>query len=115
MVHAALTGFILLGIFKILDKHYEKKDDLHVPIDWYMSFALVIVSTIAIVAFNVLVAQFNLPAVYRNLGYLIYLIIPFFVLKILFDYHSKKSFIYVIWIPFVALLAQIPFALLMNR
>ena len=95
MIHAALTGFILLGIFKILDLYFEKKDDLHVPMDWYMSFALVIVSTIAIVAYNILVNQFDLSPVYNFLGHLIYLIIPFFVLKILFDYSSKKSLIYV--------------------
>ena len=114
MGHAALAGFILLGIYKLLDKRYLKKDDFHAVIDWYMSFAVVIASSVAIAIFNIAVTSFGLPAILVFLSYSLYLFVPFLILKLMLDYKPKKAFAYAVWVPFIAVIAEIPFILLFG-
>ncbi len=114
MGHAALAGFILLGIYKLLDKRYLKKDDFHAVVDWYMSFAVVIASTVAIAIFNIAVSSFELPSMLMLLSYSFYIFVPFLILKLMLDYKPMKALAYSIWVPFIAIIAEIPFVLLLG-
>jgi len=115
MLHAVLAGFILSLIYKLLDRKYAKDDVHHVEIDWYMGFAVVITSSIAITLTSVAVSSFELPQFLLIFSYLFYLVIPFSIFKLMIDYKSKPAIIYSLWVPLVAILSEIPFVILFGN
>ena len=112
MLHAALTGLILLAIFKLLDKRYLKVDKFHAVIDWYMSFAVVMAASVMIAFFNIAVISLELPRELMLISALFYLIIPFAIIKFMLDYKTKKAFSYAIWVPVIAIFVEMPMVLL---
>ena len=114
MLHAALAGFILAWIYKFLDKKYIKRDEMHAEIDWWMAFAVVIASSVTIWVFSLFVVSFQLPESLLLVGYFFYLIIPFVIIKFMLEYDAKKALSYAIWVPFITILAEVPFALLQQ-
>jgi hypothetical protein len=112
MLHAALAGFILTLIYKLLDKRYSKNDVHHVEIDWYMGIAVVITSSLAITLTAILVSSFQLPGFVSLISYAFYILIPFSIFKFMLDYKVKTAIIYSLWVPFVAILSEVPFVLL---
>lgn len=115
MLHAALTGLILLVIFKLLDKRYLKKDQFHAVIDWYMSFAVVMAASVIIALFNIAVISLALPSELTLISALFYLIIPFGIIKLMLGYKTQKALSYAIWVPLIAILVEMPFALVANQ
>jgi len=114
MLHAALAGFILSLIYKLLDKKYVKNDGFHAEIDWWMGFAVVIACTAAISVTYIAIKAFALPEFLAIVGFSFYILIPFYIFKLLLDYKGKKAIIYSIWVPFISILAEIPFALMQG-
>jgi len=112
MLHAALAGFILSLIYKFLDKKYIKLDEFHAEIDWYMGFAVVIASSVAITLTYFVISALSLPEALSYIGYLFYVLVPFCIFKLMLEYKGKKAIIYSAWVPFVAILSEIPFVLL---
>ena len=112
MLHAALAGFILSLIYKLLDKQYSKNDKNHVEIDWYMGIAVVITSSVAIGLTAIAVTSFQLPEILSLLSYAFYFLIPFSIFKLMLDYKVKTAIFYSLFVPFVAILSEIPFVLI---
>ncbi|WP_394175209.1 hypothetical protein [Thalassotalea litorea] len=112
MLHAALAGFILIFIYKFLDKKHLQSEELHVEVDWWLAFAVIFASSMAIAVFNIGITSMQLPEITAFAGYILYLVIPFAILKLMLDYGAKKAITYAIWVPFVAIVAEIPFAII---
>lgn len=114
MFYIALAGFILFGVYKLFDKHYGKKDTLHVDMDWYVSFAIFITCYFAVILLGIAIASMNIPPSLSLAlgGYILYLILPFLIIKLMLNYSAKKAIIYSSVVPLVAILAEIPFVLI---
>ena len=114
MLHASLAGFILAWVYTFLDKKHSKQDEFHAEIDWWMGFAVVIVSSVAITVSSFGIVYFELPMQLTFISYLFYLLIPFIIFRLMLDYKSKKAFLYSLWVPFIAILAEIPFVIIQG-
>jgi hypothetical protein len=114
MFYVAAAGLILLGVYKLLDKHFGKQDKLHVAMDWYVSFAIFMTAYFAIIVLGIVIKSVGIEqSVSLALaGYVFYIIIPFLIIKLMLDYAVKKAVIYASVVPFVAILAEIPFVLI---
>jgi hypothetical protein len=101
-------------VYKLFDKHYGKKDKLHVDMDWYVSFAIFITCYFAVILLGIAIASMNIPPSLSLAlgGYILYLILPFLIIKLMLNYSTKKAIIYSSVVPLVAILAEIPFVLI---
>jgi hypothetical protein len=79
-----------------------------------MGFAVVIVSSVAITVFSFVIVSFELPMELTFVSYLFYILIPFAIFKLMLDYKPKKAFAYSLWVPFIAIFAEIPFAIMQG-
>jgi hypothetical protein len=114
MFYFAAACFTLLGVYNLLDKHFEKQDKLHATMDWYISFAIFTTAYFSIIVLGIVIKSVGIEqSVSLALaGYLFYFIVAFLIVKLMSDYSVKKVIIYSSVVPFVAILAEIPFVLI---
>jgi drug/metabolite transporter (DMT)-like permease len=114
MFYIGAACFILLGVYNLLDKHFGKQDKLHVAMEWYISFAIFVTAYFAIIVLGIVIKSIGIEqsVPLALAGYVFYIIIPFLIVKLMLDYSVKKAIIYSSVVPFVAILAEIPFVLI---
>lgn len=108
MIQAALGGLILLGIYKFMSSQSE------IEIDWWMTAAFIFVPAIMILLLAALFGIFNISQAWLLLGYVLYFIIPFLILKIGFEFKTGSAIKFSSVVPVVAILTEVIFVLLLN-
>lgn len=108
MLQAAIGAVILLGIYKFINT----KSDY--DITWWLAFVFIIVPGILILLITAGLSLMGLPTDFALLGYILYLVIPFSILRYGLDYERGPAMKLSIAVPIVAIATEIPFALLMQ-
>lgn len=106
MLQAAIAGLILLGIYKFIDTRSDYE------IDWWMAFLFVFVPGFLIMLISIGIVALGLSLSLVLLCYSLYFIFPFMFLKLSLNYESAPAAKLSGWVPVVAVLAEVPFALL---
>ncbi len=114
MIQAALAALILLGIYKLIAKKPENEDEFHVKVDWWLAFAFVLVPSLLIFFIGIGITAFGLPPVLLLIAYILYFIVPFVTMKSMLDFKAKEAIKLAAIVPIVAVVTEIPFALLAN-
>ncbi len=110
MLQAAIIALILMGIYKFIDRN--KPETNEPEIDWWVAFAFVFAPVFLIFLISIGVNTAELSPLIILAAYSLYFIIPFFYLKGMLDYPSKKSFKYAVWVPIVVIAVEVPIVIL---
>lgn len=108
MIQAALGAFILLGLYKFMNT----KSDYE--IDKMMAFIFILVPCLLIFLLTLGLGYFEISTSYALFGYLLYFIFPFLFLKLGLEFQARPAFNFAIVVPVVAILTEIPFAILLS-
>lgn len=114
MLQAAIAGFILLGIYKFIARRPKEEDAFHVDIDWWMAFAFIFTPSVLIFFLSMFVAAIDANQIVVLIGYVLYFVIPFLVMKHMLDYPAREAAKLALVVPFVAVMTEIPFILLFS-
>ena len=108
MIQAAIASVLLICVYKFMKTNNEYE------IDWWMAFVFVLVPVLLIFLISIGLGVLELPQEYALLGYLFYLIVPFSILKFGLDFNASTAMKFSIWVPVAAVIAEIPFVILMG-
>ena len=104
MIHAAIAGLILLGIYKLM-----KEPDGEF-ISWGATFSFVMAPGFLIFLIAIGLASLGINPAFILLAYSLYFIAPFFWLKHFLEFSNKSAFKFAIVVPVVAIATEILFA-----
>lgn len=90
MISAVLAAFLVFGIFKLTDR----KNETDLELDQWTSFALIFVPALILFLVSFVVGIFALQEWIISLSLLFFILVPFFLLKIGYEYSTKKAFGY---------------------
>jgi len=112
MLEVAIIAFILIGVYKLIDRNKPENDDP--KIDWWVALAFVFSPLLLIFFINIGVSALELSPFIVLVAYSLYFIIPYFYLKSMLDYSPRDSFRYAAWVPVVVIVVEIPLGLLFG-
>lgn len=103
MFHAALASILLMYVYKFM------KTNNQYEMDWWMAFIIMSISSLlnGFVSITWLMAE--LHDGFLVIGYLIYFLVPFLLLKVGLKFVTKTAFKFAIVVPIVAIVATLPF------
>lgn len=90
MISAVIAAFLVFGIFKLIDR----KNETDLGLDQWTAFALIFVPALILFLVSFAVGIFALSEWIISLSLLFFVLVPFFLLKIAFEYSAKKAFGY---------------------
>jgi hypothetical protein len=108
MIQAALGGLILIGIYKFMNSRLEYE------ITWWMAFLFVLVPGLLLLLLNIGIGLLNLSPLFVLLGYVLYFIVPFLILRFGLEFERSPAIKFSAVVPIVAIATEIPFALLLG-
>lgn len=108
MLQAALGALILLGIYKFMNA----KSDYDVT--WWLAFVFILAPGFLIFLLSAGLHLAELPADFALLGYSLYFLIPFLILRYGLEYQPGPALKFSAVVPLVAIATEIPFVLLMS-
>lgn len=103
MLQPIIIIFILLGIYKIIDRNHHGKPKI---IWWLVPIFVLISSAIALIIQYVIMRN-GVSLLVGVISYLFYFATPFILLKIFHKYTSKQAVRYSMWVPLVALIVDV--------
>ena len=106
MLQAAISALILLGIYKFLDRN-RTPEDFDPKVDWWMAFAFIFAPSILLLLLNMLLGILSLNPLLILVGYILYFIVPFAVLKGMLDFQTKRAVMFSIFVPIVAITTEV--------
>ena len=109
MLQAILGAVILVGIYRLMKSGSEYE------VDWWIAFAFVLVPGLLIFLVSAGLAFFNLPATLALVGYLLYFLIPFFMLRYQLEFSLKSAIKFAAVVPVVAIATEVLFVLLLSQ
>jgi hypothetical protein len=112
MIQVAIMALILVGIYKVMDRN--KPESNEPQIDWWMAFAFVLAPGFLIFLITIGILSAELSPTLLLAAYSLYFVVPFFYLKFMLDYTSKQSAKYAVWVPIVAIVVEVLFALVIG-
>ncbi len=107
MLQAVLGSFILIGIYKFMNSKSEYK------VDAYIAGMFIFVPGILIFFISIGLNMLNINPGFSLLGYLLYFFFPLLFLKLSLEYQTKPAIKFSSVVPIVAIVTEIPFAILM--
>ncbi len=106
MLQIALASFLVWLFFKI-----KEKDGL---IDGFAAMSFVVVPAIVVFLVSLAIHFLSLPAALSSIAELLYIAFPFFMLKQMTDYSTKKRSIYSVIVFVLVMVSHIPFVILFG-
>lgn len=112
MIQAAVAAFLLLGVYKLIEKK-PVEGEFHIKVDWWLAFAFVLVPAILIFVVGIAVAAAAITPAFILPAYVLYFIVPFLVMKLWLDFKTSEALKLALCVPVVAIAIEILFAILL--
>jgi hypothetical protein len=113
VLEAALSGLILLGIYHFLDRKRVPKD-YDPQVDWWIAGLFVFAPKMIIWLLAAGLAIFELPTKLVLLGYCLYIVIPFGMLKFMLFFDTQRALKFALFVPVTGLLFEVIFFMLLH-
>lgn len=108
MIQAAIGAVILLGIYKFMNSKSEYE------VSGMMAFVFILGPGFLMFLLSIALNYLELSPSLALLGYALYFILPFCVLKFGLDFQNGPATKFSLVVPAVAVLTEIPFYLLLG-
>jgi uncharacterized membrane-anchored protein len=113
MLQAAIAGLILIGIYKFLDRN-RIPEDFDPKVNWWMAGVFVFAPSMLIFLLVIALGIIGLPPEMSLLGYALYFLIPFIMLKHMLDFKVKRALIFSAFVPVIAVSTEVIFFVLLQ-
>ncbi|MFL0798733.1 MAG: hypothetical protein K6L73_14720 [Cellvibrionaceae bacterium] len=105
-IQALLSGVILIGIYKYIDRNREA-EDFDPVVDWKMAALFVFSPTVLIWLANIGIAIAQISWGFILIAYTLYFIIPFAMLKFMLEFKQERAVAYAAWVPVIAISTEL--------
>lgn len=114
MIQAAIAGLILLGLYKFIDRN-RVPEDFDPKVDWWMAFVFVWAPSILIMFISIGISALSLSLNWVLLGYVLYFLVPFSILKFMLEFKPKRAVLYSIPVPIVATITEVIIVVMLGN
>lgn len=113
VLEAALSGLILFGIYHFLDRKRVPKD-YDPQVDWWIAGLFVFAPKMIIRLLAAGLAIFELPTKLVLLGYCLYVVIPFGMLRFMLYFDTPRALKFALLVPVVSFSFEVIFFILLH-
>lgn len=108
MIHAAIGALILLGIYNFMNSKSEY------DITWWLAFVFIWLPGLLLFLISIGLNLLNLSPAYTLLGYPLYFVVPFLILKYGLEFERSPAIKFSVVVPIVAIATEILFAVIFG-
>jgi hypothetical protein len=108
VLQAALVGLILVGIYRFM------KSGSEYTVDWYLAFAFTLIPYILILFLIAGLNILGLPEAIVLAGYVLYLVVPFLILKFGLEFTTSAALKFSSVVPVVVVAMEVLFFVLFE-